>query len=84
VVQNPESFRGSRVLRLDAYGHTGLSMPSRCTAKYIRGFFQEGEMPVEGMVCEGDLEPFQPWDSASRSEEVENERIRSLMRCWLR
>jgi len=41
-------------------------------------------MPVEGMVCEGDLEPFQPWDSASRSEEVENERIRSLMRCWLR
>ncbi|PMD36998.1 hypothetical protein L207DRAFT_392332, partial [Hyaloscypha variabilis F] len=54
VVQNPESFGGSRVLRLDAYGHTGLSMPSRCTAKYIRGFFQEGEMPVEGMVCEGD------------------------------
>jgi hypothetical protein len=44
-------------------------MPSRCTAKYIRGFFQEGKMPVEGMVCEGDLEPFQPWDSASRSEE---------------
>jgi hypothetical protein len=57
------------VLRLDAHGHTVLSMPSRCTAKYIRGFFQEGEMPVEGMVCEGDLEPFQPWDSASRSEE---------------
>ncbi|KAE9378684.1 alpha/beta-hydrolase [Stipitochalara longipes BDJ] len=71
--EGAKSFNGSRVLRLDAYGHTSLSMPSQCTAKYIRGYFQEGTMPEEGTVCEGDLKPFQPWKSTSRAESCEEQ-----------
>jgi hypothetical protein len=50
-------------------------MPSRCTAKTIRAYFQEGRMPEKGTVCEGDLVPFQPWNGTAwadiRSENAE-------------
>ncbi len=33
------------------------------------GVFPGGRDARGGMVCESDLEPFHPWDSASRNEE---------------
>jgi hypothetical protein len=38
-------------------------MPSRCTGKTIWAYFQDGTLPVEGTVCEGDLVPFEPWNA---------------------
>ena len=61
--KSAEGFPGSAVLEQNSYGHTSLSMPSRCTAKMIRAYLQEGRMPENGTVCEGDLVPFQPWNS---------------------
>jgi pimeloyl-ACP methyl ester carboxylesterase len=66
--KSAKEFPGSVVLKQDSYGHTSLSMPSRCTAKTIRAYFQEGTMPQVGAVCDGDLVPFQPWNSTSRTE----------------
>jgi len=83
ALKSTEMFRGSRVLKLDAFGHTSLCMPSRCTANYIRGFFQEGAMPEVGTVCEGDLELFRPWNGSSTAdsggEEEEKELDEALM-----
>jgi hypothetical protein len=58
--ESVEGFPGSVVLEQNSYGHTRLSMPSRCTAKSIRAYFQEGRMPEKETFCEGDLVPFQP------------------------
>jgi hypothetical protein len=63
--KSAEGFPGSVVLEQNSYGHTSLSMPSRCTAKTIRAYFQEGRMPEKGTVCEGDLVPFQPWNGTA-------------------
>jgi hypothetical protein len=63
--KSAEGFPGSVVLAQNSYGHTSLSMPSRCTAKTIRAYFQDFRMPEKGTVCEGDLVPFQPWNSSA-------------------
>lgn len=43
-------------------------MLSRCTAKTIRAYFQDGTLPAEGTVCEGDLVPFEPWNATYTTE----------------
>jgi hypothetical protein len=53
-------------------------MPSRCTAKYIRGFFQEGEMPEGGWCVRVTLSRFTRGIALRETRRVENERIRSL------
>ncbi|KAH8905740.1 hypothetical protein BR93DRAFT_855302, partial [Coniochaeta sp. PMI_546] len=55
---NSAAFPGSVVLVQDGWGHTSLAAPSRCTARVVRGYFQEGTMPEEGRVCEVDVGPF--------------------------
>ncbi|KIL59088.1 hypothetical protein M378DRAFT_276889 [Amanita muscaria Koide BX008] len=44
-------FAGSVVLTQDAFGHTSLTAPSTCTAKYVRAYFENGTLPPEGTVC---------------------------------
>ncbi|KAK3936109.1 Alpha/Beta hydrolase protein [Diplogelasinospora grovesii] len=67
---NSLGFPGSVVLVQNSYGHTSLAAPSTCTAKHIRGYFQTGQLPSEGAVCEGDLDPFQ---AMFAEEDVESE-----------
>jgi hypothetical protein len=76
--KSTEGFPGSVVLEQNSYGHTSLSMPSRCTAKTIRAYFQEGRMPEKGTVCESDLVPFQPRNNTAWADM--GSLIQSLMR----
>lgn len=44
-------FPGSVVLIQDSAGHCSSSMPTPCTMKAIREYFQTGVLPHEGTVC---------------------------------
>jgi len=52
-------------LNTDIYQHTSLAAPSRCTAKYIRAYFQDGSLPAPGVVCDADLLPFEKYNMTS-------------------
>ncbi|KAH6648354.1 TAP-like protein-domain-containing protein [Truncatella angustata] len=51
-------FPGSVVLQQDSEGHCSHSNPSFCTARSIREYFQTGELPREGTVCQPEVKPF--------------------------
>ncbi|EDN98405.1 hypothetical protein SS1G_13263 [Sclerotinia sclerotiorum 1980 UF-70] len=54
ALSNAKNFPRSRVVIQNSFGHTSLAAPSICTAKIIRAYFQEGLLPENGMVCEGE------------------------------
>ena len=56
-------FPGSAVIESMGMGHATVAMPSTCTAKWIRKYFQTGELPETGTKCEVDMGPFD--DSAN-------------------
>lgn len=37
--------------------HTTVAAPSVCVAKSIRTYFQTGNLPATGTLCEADLKP---------------------------
>lgn len=49
---------GSVVLASDSEGHCLISSPNLCIARYVRKYFQTGEMPPEGTVCVVNEKPF--------------------------
>lgn len=51
-------FPGSVVLESRGYGHCTMALPSLCTAKRIRRYFQTGDLPTGGEKCEIDVGPF--------------------------
>ncbi|PWI71528.1 hypothetical protein PCL_11622 [Purpureocillium lilacinum] len=51
-------FPGSVVLQQDSQGHCSHSAPAPCTLKVIRRYFQTGELPEQGDVCEPGFRPF--------------------------
>ncbi|PYI03012.1 hypothetical protein BO78DRAFT_400161 [Aspergillus sclerotiicarbonarius CBS 121057] len=51
-------FPDSIVLKQNSVGHCSLSGPSLCTAKAVRQYFQSGELPDPGIVCEVEELPF--------------------------
>ncbi|EME41089.1 hypothetical protein DOTSEDRAFT_82542 [Dothistroma septosporum NZE10] len=51
-------FPGSVVLQQDSQGHCSHAMPSTCTAKYVREYFQTGEIPKADSICQPDYLPF--------------------------
>jgi len=53
------------LLELTEAQHTSLSAPSRCVAKYIQTYFQDGFLPPKNTICETDVQPFE-------SKEVED------------
>ncbi|KAK5626704.1 hypothetical protein RRF57_002419 [Xylaria bambusicola] len=65
---NSAGFPGSVVLVQNAYGHSTLAASSTCTANYIRGYFQNGTLPVSGTVCEPDYYPFQDTSAIENDE----------------
>ena len=51
---------GSKVLTQNSVGHcTLLASPSLCTRKVIQAYMENGTMPNDGAVCQGDCKPFQ-------------------------
>ena len=77
---NSEGFPRSVVLVSNSYGHTTLSTPSRCMARQIGKYFQEGVMPDEGTVCDPDLVPFERWHiDVSGAEDEADIALREVM-----
>ena len=79
--QNAKGFPGSALLLSNSYGHTSLSTPSRCTAGYIRRYFQDGTLPEGRTVCDPDLVPFERWNISTKdvNDEGLTEALRELM-----
>ncbi|KAL4990736.1 TAP-like protein-domain-containing protein [Aspergillus falconensis] len=51
------AFPGSVLLQQDSEGHCTLAAPSICVSQSIRKYFQTGELPAPGTVCDADLKP---------------------------
>ncbi|GKZ30090.1 hypothetical protein AbraIFM66950_007784 [Aspergillus brasiliensis] len=60
-------FPGSIVLEQNSVGHCTLSGPSLCTAKAVRQYFQTGELPDPGTVCQVEELPFHLAEYASQA-----------------
>lgn len=56
-------FTGSSVLENGGVGHGSFAHSSRCTAKVIRAYFNEGKLPERGLKCEADFGAFEPGKS---------------------
>jgi hypothetical protein len=42
------SFEGAGFVEQKPYGHYSISMPSLCTAKHVKRYFNEGVLPEAG------------------------------------
>ncbi|KAL7621449.1 hypothetical protein AAE478_008771 [Parahypoxylon ruwenzoriense] len=65
-----EGHPGSRVLVQNSTGHCTYHLPSRCRDDFLSRYFETGELPPEGEVCQPDCVPFQeclPTGLAARS-----------------
>ncbi|KAL4885726.1 TAP-like protein-domain-containing protein [Aspergillus karnatakaensis] len=51
------AFPGSGLLQQDSEGHCTLAAPSICVSQSIRKYFQTGELPASGTICDADLKP---------------------------
>ncbi|KAH7381017.1 TAP-like protein-domain-containing protein [Cadophora sp. MPI-SDFR-AT-0126] len=58
AVHNAGYFANSSVLVQNSYGHCSLGTPSRCTMEARRRYFQTGETPRNGTVCQPEVVPF--------------------------
>ncbi|EED18776.1 proteinase, putative [Talaromyces stipitatus ATCC 10500] len=63
-------FANSTVLEQRSEGHGSISAPSLCTAKTVRKYFQTGELPSTGTVCEVDERPFHIGKSNYQSQSL--------------
>lgn len=74
-----KSFEGAGFVEQKSYGHCTLSMPSLCTAKHVRRYFNEGKLPDEYTTCEIDGDYFvKNPSSLFASSEDDNELLESL------
>ena len=55
-----KGYPGSVVLTQDSPGHCSLNAYSACTVSYIHEYFQTGQLPPEGVICQPDVVPFGP------------------------
>ncbi|EHK97299.1 putative hydrolase [Glarea lozoyensis 74030] len=62
------SFEGAGFVEQKSYGHCSTSMPSLCTAKHVRRYFDEGVLPEKGATCGVDGEYFPGPDGSSLTE----------------
>jgi hypothetical protein len=47
-----EGFKDAVVLEQKSGGHTSLAAVSLCTAKILRDYFRDGQLPERGAKCE--------------------------------
>ena len=57
-VYNAGYFANSSVLVQNSYGHCSLGTPSRCTMEARKRYFQTGELPKNGTLCQPEVVPF--------------------------
>ena len=55
-----KGFTNAVALIQDSGGHCSISAPSKCTEKYVKQYFQTGELPPKDTVCKPDVFPFGP------------------------
>ncbi|KAL2823829.1 TAP-like protein-domain-containing protein [Aspergillus cavernicola] len=67
------AFPGSVLLQQDSEGHCTLAAPSVCVSKGIRRYFQTGELPEPGTVCDADLKPFLGAPGKVEARSIEDE-----------
>ncbi|KAJ5707846.1 hypothetical protein N7488_007647 [Penicillium malachiteum] len=53
-----DGFSGAQVLHQNSAGHCSLAAKSNCTYGIVRNYFQTGELPANGTICEVDQRPF--------------------------
>ncbi|KAH8430610.1 alpha/beta hydrolase [Aspergillus melleus] len=58
AVRMSRQFPRSVVLQQDSLGHCSTSAPSSCSYEMIRRYFQTGDLPEPGTICEVDQRPF--------------------------
>ena len=51
-------FEGSRLVKVDGYGHCSIAVPSVCLARHVRAFLFEGKLPDQNEHCEVDGNPY--------------------------
>ncbi|KAI2470107.1 TAP-like protein-domain-containing protein [Annulohypoxylon bovei var. microspora] len=59
AVAMAEGHPGSGVLVQDSAGHGTLLAPGACRDGYVKRYFDAGEVPPQGTVCQPDCTPFQ-------------------------
>ncbi|KAI0113867.1 alpha/beta-hydrolase [Hypoxylon sp. NC0597] len=57
---------GAAVLVQDNAGHGTQAVPGACRDGYVRRYFETGEVPADGTVCEADCRPFQDCPQEAR------------------
>jgi hypothetical protein len=57
--ENAAMWEGSGVLEVRGEGHCTYAVESACMNRVIGRYFQTGEMPARGKVCEVDRKPFE-------------------------
>lgn len=80
AVKMAKGFTNGVALIQNSGGHCSISAPSKCTEKYVRQYFQTGELPPAGTVCEPDVLPFGPGPDGMEAldEEAVTRRVRQL------
>ncbi|KAF2223530.1 proteinase [Elsinoe ampelina] len=58
AIEVSKSYPGSVVLKQNGIGHITIDTRSACTTKYIRRYFQTGQLPPANTTCEVDERPF--------------------------
>jgi pimeloyl-ACP methyl ester carboxylesterase len=51
-------FGGAALLVQNSVGHATLSAESACKDEYLHRYFETGELPAEGTICESEDVPF--------------------------
>lgn len=74
-----KGYPGSVVLTQNSTGHTSGNVYSSCTVDHIRTYFQTGQLPKEGTVCEPDEMPFGVAESTATTDDTKND-IRQMYR----
>ncbi|KAH7305222.1 Alpha/Beta hydrolase protein [Stachybotrys elegans] len=73
-----DSFEGAGFVEQKSYGHCTMSMPSLCTAKHVKRYFNEGKLPEDGSTCSIDADYFQAENRPSTLSEEDEELLANL------
>ena len=79
-----KGFKGAVALMQDSGGHCSLAAPSKCTQRYVRKYFQTGELPPEDTICDADVQPFGPTPGEESVLDVETKRAMKLQEIMAR
>lgn len=78
-----KGFEGSVVLHQDSEGHCSPSAPSFCTTRTLRRYFQTGELPEMGTVCEPNVFPLDGFSEIEEPKLPEGETDEKLWRAMI-